>query len=450
MTAFKLILAEIRFRLLSFLLSLLAVVVAAMLFVVGPTLISGYASATRVELEKLDGEATRLQTETESMQAETAKVLAQMDDQTRRIMRDLGVNLRIVHRDTKMDELYTNFVAVDFPEDYVDRLSQAKHIETMVHLVATLQHKLQWKNRTILLVGTLPVMTQAQKAEQKPHMVKRVAPGTVLVGHELGVGLQEGDTLEIEGQPLKIAKIMPEFGGLEDIQLVVDLHDAQKIVNKAGRINQILALSCKCKGDRLSVVQKELETILPDTKVTEQTTQATAREQQRDLVAATRKQELAQVQANLARITANRDRQLASRAQQQRTLTRLVSLTTPLAVLASALFVGLMTWLNVRERRPEIGVLRALGKRAGYVAALFLGKAILLGLLGGVLGCASGYFLAPRLGASMLELTTTFFRTDPRILAATIVGAPLVTAMASYLPTLSAVSQDPAIVLMDN
>ena len=33
---------------------------------------------------------------------------------------------------------------------------------------------------------------------------------------------------------------------------------------------------------------------------------------------------------------------------------------------------------------------------------------------------------------------------------AVVVGAPVVAVMASYLPTLSAVSQDPAIVLMDN
>jgi putative ABC transport system permease protein len=450
MSALNLIVAEIRFRFLSFLLSLAAVVIAATLFVVGPTLIAGYAAATNVQLEKLNAETERLQAETEKMQGETVKVLAAMDDQTRRIMRDMGVNLRIVHKDTNMGDLYTNFVAVDFPEDYVQRLTQAKNVETMMHVVATLQHKITWKNRTVLLVGMLPTLTQAQKMEQKPHMIKRVEPGTVFVGHELGVGLEEGATVEIEGQTLKIAKIMPEAGTLEDVQLVVDLHDAQKMLNRPGRINQILALSCKCKGDRLSVIRKELESVLPDTHVTEQTTQATSREMQRDLVAATRKQESASAQANLQRIKENRDRQLASRNQQQRTLTRLVGIVTPLVVLASALIVALMTWLNVRERRPEIGVLRALGKPSLYVATLFLGKAVVLGFVGGLLGCGLGYLLAPALGAVMMELATSFFRTDGRIVVATLLGAPLVTAMASYLPTLSAVGQDPSIVLMDN
>jgi len=42
------------------------------------------------------------------------------------------------------------------------------------------------------------------------------------------------------------------------------------------------------------------------------------------------------------------------------------------------------------------------------------------------------------------------FRLDWRLAVATILGAPLVAAMASYLPTLSAVSQDPAVVLVDH
>ena len=67
------------------------------------------------QLSELENAATALQTETEEMKAETEKLLADMDKQTKRIMRDLGVNLRIVHRDTNFGSLYTDFVAADFP-----------------------------------------------------------------------------------------------------------------------------------------------------------------------------------------------------------------------------------------------------------------------------------------------------------------------------------------------
>ena len=264
------------------------------------------------------------------------------------------------------------------------------------------------------------------------------------------MGLLEGGAIEIEGRELTIAKIMPEYGGLRDVQLVVHLRDAQEILGKEGQINQIMALNCKCKGDRISIVRAELEGVLKDRKVTEHLTRATARERQRDLVEASRKRELENEEANLARIVANRDRQEANRKRHEQTLSRLIGITTPLVVLASALFVALMTWLNVRERRPEIGVLRALGKCATNVAALFLGKSLLLGLLGGAIGCLLGYYLTPLIGSETMDIGASLFKTDIKLVIATIVGAPVVTVMASYLPTLSAVSQDPAIVLMDN
>jgi hypothetical protein len=271
------------------------------------------------------------------------------------------------------------------------------------------------------------------------------------------VGLKAGETVEIEGKSFKIAQIMPEFGGLQDVQIVMDLHDAQEVLGKEGQVNQIMALNCKCKGNRLSVIRKELEGVLPDTKVTEQTTRAEAREKQRDLVEATRAAELASVQANLERVTANRDRavenherQAKNRERQQRTLSSLIGITTPLVVLGSAVFVGLMTWINVRERRPEIGVLRALGKSAWNIATLFLGKAFLLGLLGGAAGCVLGYLLTPPIGHATMDIVASLFHVDMRLVVATLIGAPLVTMMASYLPTLSAISQDPSIVLMDN
>jgi putative ABC transport system permease protein len=342
-----------------------------------------------------------------------------------------------------MANLYTDFVAVDFPEDYVHRLGQAESIETIVHLVATLQHRIKFENRTALLVGTLPVLTQSQKNEEKPHMVKPVEKGTALIGHELGAGRKEGDTIQIEGVELRIAKIMQEYGSLQDVQIVTHLEDAQQILGKKGMINQIMALNCKCKGDRISVIRAELEGVLPDTKVTEQTNRATAREKQRDLVEAERQRALAEVESNLKRVAENRDRQ-------KKTLSRLIGIMTPLVVFASALFIALMTWLNVRERRSEIGVLRALGKGAANVAVLFLGKSFLVGLLGGVVGCLLGYYVTPLIGNSTMEIGADLFVTEIWLVIATIVGAPVVTVMASYLPTLSALSQDPAIVLMDN
>ena len=78
--------------------------------------------------------------------------------------------------------------------------------------------------------------------------------------------------------------------------MMLNLHDAQRITNKEGKINQIMALNCKCKGDRISVIRTQLEKVLPDTRVTETFGIADAREKQRDKVAEARTAQLASIE----------------------------------------------------------------------------------------------------------------------------------------------------------
>ena len=106
----------------------LAVIIAATLFITGPTLLGGYAVDTQRELTALQAEADQLQADMEQKKKETEAILADMDKQTKRIMRDLGVNLRIVHRDTNLGNLYTDFIAVEFPEEYIQKLAGAEEM----------------------------------------------------------------------------------------------------------------------------------------------------------------------------------------------------------------------------------------------------------------------------------------------------------------------------------
>jgi hypothetical protein len=439
------------------------VIVAAVLFIAGPTILRGYAADTQRQLAQLQQETDAA---LEAVQTETDAILKEMDTATKRIMRDLGVNLRIVHRDTRFGNLYTDYEAVDFPEEYVERLATAPHVESIVHLIATLQEKIKWQGRSVLLIGMLPVLTASQKNAEMKHMAQDVAAGTVVVGHELASGLaadqlaqgdangngqlDAGDQLEILGTTFRVAEVRPEEGGIEDVQLVLHLHDAQRLVSKPGRIHQIMALNCKCHGNRLSAVRQELEGILPDTKVTEHLSRATAREQQRDLVEQKRAEQLSVLKANreqqVAMVQANRERG-------ENLLAGMVRVMLPLVVLVAAAVVGLMSWWNVRERQAEIGLLRALGKRTSQIAALFLLKAVAIGLLGGLIACLlvlAGYGLLASTGVVAGGTPTSVFRPPGALLLVALLGAPLVTTLASYLPMLVAVSQDPARILTEN
>lgn len=421
MNALQLLLAEIRYRKLNFVLALAAVVVAVALFVAGPALVDGYGRETQARVAQLE--------------TETSAQLAQLDDQTRRLMLGMGFNLMIVHRDTNMSDLWAaDFAAADMPQDYVDRLAGDHRLSLITHLVATLQGRVEWENRKVLLVGYRPETTQSHLHHPKP-MGTTIQPGTVLVGFELGQGHKVGESIAIAGRKFRIARLMPEQGSKEDITLAVCLEDAQAILDKPHRINQIMAIGCNCAGSNLPAIRRQLAAILPDTRVTEFHTIALARAEQRAAVA----EQQQKIVADLAQ----------SRGQVQRQLETLAGVIAPLVVLACAVWVGLLALANVRERRAEIGLLRAIGKGSATIAALFLGKAALVGFLGGFVGFAAGAGLAHLLGAKAMYLSAVQISIRLPILLGAILGAPLIAAIASYLPTLLALTEDPAVVLRE-
>jgi len=479
MTTMNLMLSEMRFRWLNSVLTLGAIVAAATLLVGGPTLIAGYNARTnqlladkeaeltgqldqqkRQQADELEAERLRLQEKLETLQDERDAVLAEMDKKTKRLMRDIGFNVKIYHEDTDMVQFHSELQAVDMPEDYVHKLGSSEEITKVRHIVATLQEKYKWNDRTVIVMGILPSVVQAH-LEKKPPMGYRIEPGTVYMGHEIAGDRKEGDRIVLGEQSFRIAKILPEQGTKEDIMIAMELHDAQKVLGKEEKINQILALGCQCEFERLPEIRAQLQKVLPDTQVTEFRSIAIARAEQRKLVAEKRAALIARTKADHERILEEqrqhnaqmiaqkeKDNQqtLAGIAAQRReiesTLITMFNVLAPLVVLICTMWIGLLAWNNVRERQPEIGILRALGKGSGSIAALLLGKAALLGLLGGLIGCGLGYLIAAGFGSQAMQTALLW-------LVVTVVGAPLVALLATYLPAVFAMRQDPAIVLRD-
>jgi ABC-type antimicrobial peptide transport system permease subunit len=263
--------------------------------------------------------------------------------------------------------------------------------------------------------------------------------------------------IEVLGRQFKIGRILPEQGSKEDISICLHLADAQELLGKPGKINQIMALGCRCDGERLPKIRAQLAPVLPETKITEFRSIALARAEQRDMIAGKKQAMLTQIASDKQKLLddlAAKNQQVvdeaaASRRNVQGLMETLAAITTPLVVLVSGVWVGLLALSNVRERLPEIGLLRALGKGSGHIAALFLGKAVLLGLLGGAVGFVLGNFAAHWLGAGALGVASDHLSAAYDILPWTLLGAPLVCVLASYLPMLSAILQDPAVVLRD-
>ena len=466
MSTIRLLAAEILHRKTNFALSLCAVLAAATLFVAGPTLVRGYGRESQSRLQAMQRETEEklvaMQRETDNelhrMQQEADKQLVELDTRTKRTMRDLGFNLRIVHRDTDMTQLYANLVALDMPEEYVQRLAESTQITKIVHLVATLLQMIEWEGQPRLLIGFAPEATQSHLEEKTP-MGYQIELGAVFLGAETGKKHKVGEEVEILGKRFQVAQILPPHGRREeDIAILMHLKDAQQVLKKPNRISEIVALGCKCKtANRIEEITSQLEAVLPEAKVTEHRLNAIAREEQRNLVQTHYRQTMSDYKGNRKKILdqeiAKQEEIVAREKEQQEKIAGLLDsvtrFVTPLIVLACSVWVGLLALANVRERRTEIGLLRALGKGSGNIASLLLCKAVLLGLLGGSIGALIGYAAARWLAFSLLDVASANFTPQYGVLAATILGAPLLSAMASYLPALAAITQDPAVVLQN-
>ncbi len=88
--------------------------------------------------------------------------------------------------------------------------------------------------------------------------------------------------------------------------------------------------------------------------------------------------------------------------------------------------------VSVVRRRPEIGILRALGASRAHVFWLFLGEALMFGLAGSVLGVALGRLLAAA-AVGLIAQTVNALYTSSRPAAVTLSGGEIVTGIIAGL-----------------
>jgi ABC-type lipoprotein release transport system permease subunit len=381
MSVLRLILKEIGHRKLNFLFSLLAVVTAVAMFVFFYT----------------TGQASRRE--------------------ARITMRDMGFNLRIIPRGTDMNKFWANgFSDRTMPEDYVYRFASRRGLY-YAHLMATLQRKVIWRDKEVILTGILPEVSPPDK--RKPPMSFTLEPGTVYVGFEIGrgLGIRKGDVIDIFGKSFTVAKCLSPRGSDDDIRIYAHLHDVQRVLGLEGRINEIKALECVCftmsPEEFRATLREQLAQLLPDAKVIEIRSIALARRRQRWMIE------------------------------------RYFSIVMPLVVVVCAVWIGALAMMNVRERRYEIGIMCALGYGSGKIGSLFLGKAAVIGLIGAVLGFGIGTAMALTFGPDIFKVTARMIRPIYGLLGWSLIAAPVFAALSSFIPTMIAITQDPALTLRE-
>ncbi|MCP5520658.1 MAG: FtsX-like permease family protein [Verrucomicrobiales bacterium] len=362
---------------------------------------------------------------------------AELEDAVRRITLGLGFNLLILPADQDAGELHLDgTLSRTMPESQVNRLAQSG-IVSINHLLPTVLRRIRWPEQgfSIILQGTrgeVPLL----HADPKQPLLDAVPRGAMVLGAQIQRRLQAqpGDRVTLMGREFRIDRVLEERGTADDLTVWIHLREAQELLGLENLIHAILALECRCADGHLEGIRKEIAGILPGTQVIERGPAALARAEARS------KAKDAAVQA-LELETATR---LELRLQQERVARRLV----PGVLVAVMVWVGLLAFTNVRDRRAEIGILHALGFRSPGILAVFLGKWLVIGAVGGLAGTVIGTLGALWLKPDWQSLSGLGHVLGPAMLTGCGVAMALSLA-GSWLPAVWAARLDPAELLQD-
>jgi len=414
-----LVIKEIKNRKQNFFLGLLSVVFAVTSIIGAMTMLDIHDIKTNTLITKKE--------------KETRERLAVMQDDYRKITKKLGFNLLILPEEQNLSDLYAeDFANKYMPESYVDSLANSRSV-FIRHLLPSLQQKVTWKekHRTIILTGIKGEVPFLHKSTKEPILVA-IPRGSIILGYELHKSMQiePSDQVKLNGKSFIVNKCNESRGDKDDITVWMDLAEAQELLDKKGKINAIQALKCHCAGSSLAAVRKEVHSVLPGTKVIEKGSKVLARAEARDRAA----------KEALDAIEAEKMHRLNMRKEQENFAAILV----PLILFASAIWIAFLFINNVRDRKSEIGILRAVGVKEGKIMNLFLLKAIIIGFMGAFLGYFTGL-----VSGSILEEQFTLEVFNINILLLALVLAPVLAVMSAYVPAIIAARQDPADVLRE-
>ncbi len=351
----------------------------------------------------------------------------------------LGANILVLPKSASVQDYYSaDMQDEEIPEEYVTRLIMSD-LEGLDNLSPKLSVPVTLQDRNFTLTGILPKSEFQAKAawggagifsrpigcgvvgegEEKPvaketlvrkRVIETLELDQVLIGADVAalLGLEADTSLEILGQPFTITAVLPETGTVDDARIFAHLHTVQRLTNKGEVVNAIEIVGC-CNEIFAGLVSK-VNALLPDARVVTIT-------------------QVVNTQVKTNQMMANLS---------------LVFLA--VIVLIGGVSIANYMYANVYERRREIGTLMALGAGSPLILKMFLLKALLLGLVGGLGGYLLGTVLAVTLGPRLAGITVL----PMPALAFWGLGLSLAIALAaSYFPARRAANLDPCTTLQE-
>lgn len=337
--------------------------------------------------------------------------------ETIRLTRNMGFNLSIIPKETDMpDYWHTGYSDKFMPEDYVNKFRKYKNF-SFAHVTATLHKRLKINNIDIIVTGISKEIEPSGK--KKSPMIFSIDKNYIIIGHEVAkiFNKRKNDFISIKNQQFKISQVLTETGRSDDIRIYGDLHEMQILLDLDGKINEIKALQCLClvneDQDLLEIIRGQLKQVLPDGKVILDKIIADAREQQRQMIE------------------------------------KYFLFLTPIVLIGIGLWIFTFAWLNIKERKKELGVFHSLGFSSLRMIFVFLFRAFIIGLIGAIFGFFIGTYISLLKGPMIFKVTAGSIKPIYSIFIWALFVTPIFAIVSSLIPIMINVMKDPAEILQD-
>jgi len=352
----------------------------------------------------------------------------------------LGANILLLAKDATVQDYYSaDFQQSEIPENYVsiltssgiqglDNLSPKYSLPVVVDgrkftLTGILprnefKSKAFWqgnlgvfsKPQNCGIIANIPGITDNTKTQVRKRVIEDLAPDAMLVGADVArsLAVKDGDSLTVMGKRFVAEAILPVTGTVDDGRMFAHLHTVQKLAGKDSVLHSIEIVGC-CSAISKGLIQ-QVNKLLPDAKV-----------------------------VTISQIVTTQIR--ANTVMKRISLIMLVVI----LVVGGASIANYM-FANVYERRREIGIYMSMGANSTWILKLFLLKALIIGLAGGVFGYILGSGLAVILGPRIAGVPVLPL---PMYALYSVLISTFIALAASAIPAFNATKVDPSLIMKE-
>jgi putative ABC transport system permease protein len=342
-----------------------------------------------------------------------------MNEDISKKLDEFGANILIIPRSDDLSLSYGGMniggVSIDtqtLKDSDIPKIRQIEVRENISTISPKLIGVMEIEGKKVALMG---IQFQEEIRLKKWWKIHGSIPKTreeVLLGNEVAVRLfkSTGETLPINGKPVRISGVLDETGSQDDFLIFGDLAFIQEAMKKPGALS-LIEVSAFCNTCPIEEIVRQISKQLPHAKVTaiKQTLQ-------------TKMEALDHFKKFSVGISI-------------------------IVLLIGSLIVFTNMMASVNERKREIGIFRAIGFRKSHVVRIIFLEALIVGLIAGIVGYLLGLGVSQVIGPMITGVKGGSLFIDPLLAIGAISLSSLIGILSSAYPAIHASKMDPTTAL---